>query len=143
MQYPHRDFPPHNNPQNPPAPHSLSYLSTKMTSEKQHYDLTSSITPHAIHDEKSELTLDHDEGPQLPFLVRLIRAIMYVVDSLPYPFNVLLVVALYGLGVYLMIQAVRKSLEVWELLSEVWEKGCQPGAMCNSWAGEGRIIGAK
>jgi hypothetical protein len=69
---------------NSSAPHSLSYLSTKMTSEKQHYDLTSSITPHAIHDEKSELTLDHDEGPQLPFLVsRLLRAIAYVVDSLP------------------------------------------------------------
>ncbi|OBT46293.1 hypothetical protein VE00_02401 [Pseudogymnoascus sp. WSF 3629] len=118
-----------------------------MTSEKQHYDLTSSITPHAIHDEKSELTLDHDEGPQLPFLVsRLLRAIAYVVDSLPYPLAVLLVVALFVLAVFMTIKNVRKSWELWEVLREVrevWEKGCQPVALCNSWAGEGRIIGGK
>jgi hypothetical protein len=44
------------------------------------------------------------------------------------------------------IKNVRKSWELWEVLREVrevWEKGCQPGALCNSWAGEGRIIGGK
>lgn len=106
--------------------------------------METSITPHGMHDEKSQFTLVHDERYQLPFPnSRFTRTIVYVVNSLPCPLAVLLVVALSVLAVFMTIKNVRKSWELWELLSELWGKGCQPGALCNSWAGEGKIIGGK
>lgn len=80
-----------------------------MASEKQHHHLTSSITPRATDDEKSQLPLLHGQESHLPFPgSRYTRAIEYIHDSLPFPCIVILVILLFVANVSLVVLAIQE-----------------------------------
>lgn len=103
-------------------------LSLKILYPEKHHHTANSITPYTTNEKELILHLLRDEESQLPLSppphrCLYLRPTERIANSLPLPCPIALVLFLYAVAIYFIVEDVR-------LFWDLWENGCPPESLC-------------